>query len=180
MTVPVKVWDMPVRLFHWGLAGCIAVCWVSADELQSLHEFSGYAAAALVGVRLVLGTVGNRYARFAQFVRSPRQTAAYAIAVLRHRDHRYLGHNPLGAAMVLLLLLMVAAVAYTGWLQTTDAYWGVEWVEEVHETLADLLLVAIALHVAGVIHASFRHRENLALAMVTGRKRAPVSGDIDH
>lgn len=178
MNQTVKVWDRTVRLFHWSLAGSVALCWLTADELQSLHEFAGYAAAGLIGLRLVLGIAGTRYARFSQFLRSPKRTLVYAGAVVRHKEPRYLGHNPLGAAMVMLLIAMVGGIALTGWLQTTDAYWGVEWVEETHETLAELLLVAIALHVIGVVHASLRHHENLVLAMITGRKRAPESGDI--
>lgn len=178
MTSTVKVWDRPVRLFHWSLAGSVALCWLTADELQSVHEVAGYAAAGLIGLRLVLGVAGTRYARFSQFIRSPKSTLAYARETLRHREQRYLGHNPLGAAMVVALIMMVAGIALTGWMQTTDAYWGIEWVEETHETMAELLLVAIALHVAGVIHASLRHHENLVLAMITGRKRAPASGDI--
>ncbi len=178
MTSTVKVWDRPVRLFHWSLAGTVALCWLTADELQSLHEVAGYAAAGLIGLRLVLGIAGTRYARFSQFIRSPKRTLAYAGDVVRHKEPRYLGHNPLGAAMVVVLMGMVGGIALTGWMQTTDAYWGVEWVEEVHEALAQLLLVAIALHVAGVIHASLRHRENLVLAMLTGHKRAPKVGDV--
>ena len=80
--------------------------------------------------------------------------------------------------MVGVLLSMVGGIAFTGWMQTTDAYWGVEWVAETHEALAQVLLAAIALHLVGVIHASVRHHENLILAMITGRKRAPDSGDI--
>ncbi|NBB48721.1 cytochrome B [Rhizobium sp. CRIBSB] len=148
MASTVKVWDRPVRFFHWSLAGSVALCWLTADVLQSLHEVAGYAA--------------SRVSR----------------SEVRHREPRYLGHNPLGAAMVMLLLVMVGGIALIGWMQTTDAYWGVEWVEETHETLAELLLVAIALHVAGVIHASLRHHEDLALAVITGRKRAPAACDI--
>lgn len=175
----VKVWDKPTRLFHWSLATSVALCWLTADELQSLHEFAGYAAAGLIGLRLALGIAGGPYARFTQFVRSPKQTMLYAADVARHKERRYIGHNPLGAAMVLALLSMVGMIALTGWMQTTDAYWGVEWVENTHEALAQILLVAIALHVAGVIHASLRHKENLALSMVTGQKRAPAMGDVD-
>ncbi|PLU80510.1 hypothetical protein BMJ19_07690, partial [Sinorhizobium medicae] len=175
-------------------------CWLTADELQSLHEVAGYAAAGLIGLRLVLGVAGTRYARFSQFIRSPKHTLLYAGDMLRHKEPRYLGHNPLGAAMVVAVLMMVGGIALTGWMQTTDAYWavlmmvggialtgwmqttdaywGIEWVEETHETLAQLLLVAIALHVVGVVHASLRHHENLVLAMITGRKRAPAGGDI--
>ena len=126
MASTVKVWDRPVRLFHWSLAGSVALCWLTADELQSLHEVAGSAAAALIGLRLVLGVAGTRYARFSQFIRSPKQILLYAGDLLRHKEPRYLGHNPLGAAMVGVLLSMVGGIAFTGWMQTTDAYWGVE------------------------------------------------------
>lgn len=174
----VRVWDPLVRVFHWGLATAILTAWITADDLQNLHEFAGYVAGGLIALRLVLGLTGSRYARFAQFIRSPRQTWRYARDMLKHREARYLGHNPLGAAMVVLLILLTAAVAFTGWLQTTDAYWGVEWVEETHEALANIFLVAVPLHVLGVIHASRRHRENLLAAMITGRKRAATGSDL--
>lgn len=178
MAATVKVWDRPVRLLHWSLAGSVAFCWLTADESRNLHEVAGYLAAALIGARLVIGMVGTRYARFSQFIRSPQQTLLYAGDLMRHKELRYLGHNPLGAAMVVLLLSMVGGIGLTGWMQTTDTYWGVQWVEETHEALAQLLLVAISLHVAGVIHASLRHHENLVLAMITGQKRTPAEGDI--
>lgn len=178
MGTPVKVWGRPIRLFHWSLVGAVAIAWLTADELRSLHEYAGYAAAGLIGLRLVAGIVGDHCARFSQFVLSPRRTLAYASDVLRHRERRYLGHNPLGAAMVVFLLVLLAVVALSGWMQTTDAYWGVEWVEETHEILVNILLVAIALHLAGVFHASWRHRENLPLAMITGWKRAPAEDDV--
>ncbi|MBB6182006.1 cytochrome b [Rhizobium flavum] len=108
-----------------------------------MHEFAGYAAGALVGSRLVMGLIGSRYARFSQFVRGPRKTIAYAAAMLRNREPRHMGHNPLGGLMILLLIFLVSLAGLTGWLQTTDAYWGVEWVSEVHEIVVNALLVSI-------------------------------------
>lgn len=174
----VRVWDPLVRVFHWSLAASFLVAWLSADEWESLHLWAGYAAAALVGFRLLWGLVGPRYARFRQFVKAPADLRAYLGEMLRGRERRHLGHNPAGGAMVAALLAGLAGLCLTGWLQTTGAFWGAEWVEAVHETLADLLLVLVGLHVGGVLWASLRHRENLARAMVTGRKRPPGPADV--
>jgi cytochrome b len=175
---PTRVWDLAVRLFHWSLVASFAIAWISAEEWQDLHLWAGYAAAALVAFRLVWGLAGTRYARFRQFVRRPRVVVAYLRDVLSGREARYLGHNPAGGAMILALLLALAGLCLTGWLYTTDAYWGVEWVEETHELLANLLLALVGLHVLGVLLASLRHRENLVRAMITGRKRPAAPGDV--
>ena len=86
------------------------------------------------------------------------------------REGRYLGHNPAGAAMILALLATLAAVGTTGYMMGMDAYFGQSWVEDTHKTLVNLLLVLVAGHVAGVIFSSWRHRENLIKAMITGEK----------
>ena len=122
--------------------------------------------------------VGTRYARFSQFVRSPLAVAAYVRDIVTGREARYLGHNPAGGLMILALIATMATVSVTGWMQTTDAYWGVEWVEELHEAVASLMLGLVGLHVLGVMVASLRHRENLIRAMLTGRKRSPGAADI--
>lgn len=173
-----KVWDPLVRLFHWSLVASFAVAWLTADEWDALHEWAGYAAAALIGFRLLWGLAGPRYARFAQFIRSPRLTVNYIRASIRGQEPRYLGHNPLGAIMIVGLILAMAGTALTGWMYTLDAFWGVEWVEEMHELLANMLLIMVVVHVSGVVLSSLRHRENLVRAMINGRKRAPAASDI--
>lgn len=174
----VRIWDPLVRIFHWSLAASFLVAWLSAEEWRALHLWAGYAAGALIAFRLLWGLVGPRYARFGQFVKRPSTVAGYLAAVLRGREARHLGHNPAGGAMILALLTGIAALCLTGWLSTTDAFWGVEWVEAAHETLADLLLALVGLHLLGVLVASLRHRENLPRAMVTGRKRPAAPGDV--
>lgn len=174
----VRVWDVMVRLFHWSLVASFATAWLSAEDWRSLHEWAGYAAGALIIFRLIWGLVGTRYARFRQFLRSPAHIAAYLRDILRGREARYLGHNPAGGAMIAALLLSMAALCLTGWLYTTDLFWGVEWVEDLHEALANLLLALVVLHILGVIVASYRHGENLVHAMITGRKRVPRGADI--
>jgi cytochrome b len=105
----VRVWDPLVRVFHWSLVGAFAVAWLTADELQPVHEIAGYVVAGFVAFRLVWGVVGSRYARFAQFLRGPSATLAYLGDAARGRERRYLGHNPAGAAMMVALLVTLSA-----------------------------------------------------------------------
>ncbi len=173
-----RVWDLAVRIFHWSLVASFATAWISAEDWGDLHLWAGYAAAALVAFRLVWGLAGTRYARFRQFIRRPRVVVGYLRDILTGREARYLGHNPAGGFMILALLLVMAGLCLSGWMQTTDAYWGEAWVEETHELLANLLLGLVGLHVLGVLLASLRHRENLVRAMLTGRKRPAGQGDV--
>lgn len=174
----VKVWDPFVRLFHWGLAASFVIAWITAEEWDSLHYWAGYAAGALIALRLIWGQIGTRYARFTQFIKSPAATLKYLGDILRGAEPRYLGHNPAGAAMIIALILAMAGCILTGWMYTTTTFWGSEWVEEIHEALANGLLFLVLLHVGGVLLASLRHHENLVRAMITGRKRRPASDDV--
>jgi len=131
-----------------------------------------------MAARLPWGWLGPRHARFADFLHPPRHTLAYARSFLAATAPRYLGHNPLGGWMVVALWAAVAATSATGWLFTTETYWGIEWVEKLHKWCANVLLALATLHVAGVATACFRHRENLVAAMIHGRKRTPGLSDI--
>jgi cytochrome b len=173
----IKVWDPLVRIGHWSLVAGIALAWIT-HEAGAVHEWLGYFVLAVVAVRIVWGLIGTRYARFVQFIYSPLHTVAYGKQILTHREPRHIGHNPLGGWMIVALLVSIVLVGASGWLYTTDQFWGVKWVEEVHEALANMMLVLIGLHVGGVIFSSLRHGENLVVAMINGRKRAPEPGDI--
>lgn len=169
----IKVWDPFVRLFHWSLVFLFALAYVTGDEIEPVHIAAGYTIAGLLALRLVWGFFGPRHARFSDFVRSPREAFVYMRDAITMRARRYVGHNPAGGLMVIALMLMLGGTCVTGYLMTTDAWWGSEAMEEVHEFLANVTVALIALHVAGVLLASFEHRENLVKAMFTGRKRAP-------
>jgi cytochrome b len=167
----VKVWDPFVRAFHWSLAALFLLAYATGDEVEQVHIVAGYTIAGLLALRILWGLVGPRHARFSDFVRSPRAVLAYLRNMVLLRAPRYLGHNPAGGAMVVALIVMLIGTCTTGYMMTTDAYWGAEWVEEVHEALANLTVGLVVVHVLGVLVASFEHRENLVKAMITGRKR---------
>lgn len=173
-----KVWDPIVRLLHWTLAASIAAAWYTAARWNEAHTWIGYAALAVVILRLTWGFAGGRYARFHQFIQGPRQTMIYLSQVMRRSEPRHIGHNPLGGWMILALLACSVCVAFTGWLSITDAFWGYAWLQNLHTTLAWVLVGLIALHLAGVFFTSLRQRENLVLAMLTGCKRDPGEDDI--
>ena len=167
----VKVWDQFVRAFHWSLVALFITAYATGDEIEQVHIAAGYAIAALLALRAVWGFIGPTHARFSSFVRSPREVLVYLRDVALVRAPRYLGHNPAGGMMIIALIVMLTATCVTGIMMTTDAFWGAEWIEEVHGALANGTLGLIALHVIGVLVASFEHRENLVKAMVTGMKR---------
>lgn len=167
----VRVWDPLVRCFHWATAALFVAAFLSPDE-KSIHEPLGYAVLALVVMRLLWGVVGSPHARFGDFVRGPSAVIGYLRALGRGQAPRYLGHNPAGGAMVIVLLAMLVLVAGSGWMTETDRWFGVPWVDDLHHISAHLLLILVGVHLAGVLVSSLLHRENLLLAMLTGRKRA--------
>lgn len=169
----VRVWDVFVRVFHWSLVTLFVAAFVTGDESERLHIAVGYAIAVLVALRIIWGFIGTRHARFGDFVRSPAESLDYLRKAVRGRAPRHFGHNPAGGLMTLALLGMTIAIAATGYLMTTDAFWGSEPMEELHEGLVYATLGLIVLHVTGVVLASLEHRENLVRSMFTGRKRAP-------
>jgi len=167
----IPVWDLAVRVLHWMLVLTVAAAWLTRHSPGGWHEWLGYTTLAVVAARTVWGFTGSRHARFADFVRPAGITAAYARDVFSAHEPRFVGHNPLGGWMAVALLAVVALVGATGWLYTTDRFWGVAWVEELHETLSDILFLFVALHILGVAFTSVKHRENLPAAMWHGRKR---------
>lgn len=171
-TESVQVWDPLVRVFHWSLVLAFFGAYALGDDGGEWHQVLGYIVLGLVTFRLIWGVAGTRYARFSSFVPTPGKVICYLKDVVVRREARHLGHNPAGAVMIVALLLMLIGTGATGWLLTTDAFWGSEALEDVHEGFANGTLVLVGLHVAGVIFSSLRHHENLVRAMFTGRKRA--------
>ena len=178
----VRVWDLPVRVFHWLIVGLLVVSFVTGHvggNAMRIHELSGFSILTLVLFRLSWGFLGSTHARFSSFVRGFAAARSYTAVLWSGSSAVYTGHNPLGGWMVVALLALAAAAGLSGWLSITDRFWGVEWLQELHEALANMLYLFVGLHLAGVFFTSWRHRENLVAAMMTGCKRAPGPGDVD-
>lgn len=179
----VKVWDPLVRVFHWTLVAAFGVCYFTQEENYELHLWSGYLVLGAIITRVLWGFIGTPYARFGSFVYSPAKVMDYLRQVLRGAPQRYLGHNPAGGAMILLLLLGCLVIGVSGValdgaenragpLAEYQVYRYLDIIEEVHEWSTYLTLTLVFLHVGGVAIESKIHRENLVRAMITGRKRS--------
>lgn len=169
-TVRILVWDAPVRLFHWLMVVSFAGAWLTAESerWRLVHATLGYTMVGLVGLRIVWGLTGTRYARFTSFVRSPAAITRYITSLVKGTPERHVGHNPAGAIAILTMLLVTLSLGATGWAAYDST--SNEWLGELHEGVANAMLALVALHVAAVLASSLLHRENLVGAMVTGYK----------
>jgi cytochrome b len=167
----VKVWDPFVRIFHWSLVTCVLTNYFVLDDGEDWHQWIGYAASALVALRIVWGFIGTRHARFADFFPTPTRLRAHLAAVRAGQVEFHPGHNPLGALMMLALMALVLALGVTGFLQTTDTFWGEEWLQDLHEVVASALMALAGLHATAAIVMGRIERTNLVAAMFTGTKR---------
>ena len=182
----VRVWDVPVRLFHWCLVVLVATSYFSgraAGDWMKLHFWSGYAILALLLFRIAWGFVGSTTARFSNFVKGPSAALAYLGAFLGGRKTYEAGHNPLGGMMVVVLILAVLAQAGTG-LFSADTDLGTvngplataiadKWVDRLtafHQSWVNIILALVALHVLAAVSYLVIKRQNLIGAMITGRK----------
>lgn len=174
----VLVWDAPTRVFHWLMVLCFAGAYLTAESetWRLLHVTLGYTMAGLVAFRVVWGVAGTRYARFASFVRGPRAVLGYVRSMLAGKPEHHIGHNPAGAVAIVLLLGLAAGISATGYAAYNDL--SGEWVAQLHDLLANAMLLVVGIHVAGVVVASALHQENLVRSMVTGRKLADPSQGI--
>lgn len=166
----ILVWDIPIRLFHWAFAasltGAIAIGFLTDDDdpLYMTHMLLGIVAVFLLVLRIIMGLVGSRHARFSSFPLGPRGMAVYFVSAVFAKTRRYAGNNPGSALAAVLMFLLVPALFVTG------AGIGGGEVGEIHETLAWALLAVIVLHIAGLILHTLRHRESIGLSMITGKK----------
>ena len=185
----ISVWDPLMRFIHWSLVSAFIIAFITQDDLLSLHPQAGYLILILISIRFIWGFVGTHYARFAEFIYSPEVIIQFLKETMHGKAKRYLGHNPAGGAMIILLLISLFITSISGilvlgaeeqagpaalWFNQPGGFWG-ESLEEVHEFFANFTLLLVFMHVLGVIVESLIHKENLVSAMFTGFKSNKLS-----
>ena len=178
----IKVWDPLIRLFHWSLVLFFFVAYLGDIDRLVLHSYSGYAIGLLLLFRLVWGFIGSQYARFSSFLVAPNVAWSYLKATLSGDAGRYIGHNPAGALMIVVLTVGLVVTVLSGMslvamegsgplANTFVAVLPASVMVPVHEFSSDFMVVMVIVHIAGAILTGKIHRENLFLAMVTGYKK---------
>jgi cytochrome b len=169
--ITVLVWDLPVRIFHWLLAISFLGAWLSAEieGYEMLHYAFGYTAGLLVVFRIVWGVIGSQYARFSDFIKGPKAIYQHIDNMMKAKfDEAYLGHNPLGAVVMVGLMLLTLATVATGYLMLSEILG--ESSEALHEGIASVMMAVVVIHILAAVVMSFLQKENLPRAMVTGKK----------
>jgi cytochrome b len=183
---PMKVWDLPVRLFHWAIVLLILAAWVTQyANRMDLHMWIGECILALLLFRVVWGFIGSDTARFTRFLRSPVAAVRHLAHLRRREPDREIGHNAAGGWMVLVMLVLIGVQTGTGLFSNDDgdtegplmhlvSKEQSDWLSHIHHLNFIAIEVAIALHVLAIIAYAVLKRQNLVRPMVTGTKLMPV------
>lgn len=204
----VKVWDIFVRIFHWTLVSSMIGMYLSAESLRNLHVNLGHFVIILVLSRILWGFIGTKHARFSDFIYSSSEIYIYLKGLIKGAPKHYVGHNPAGGLMIIVMLFSLLLTTLTGlkavglegrglladsnFIMVSLAYADRDknhdkfdhhskelhtkgekesfW-EEIHEVLTSFMILLIIGHIGGVIVSSWVHKENLVLAMITGKKK---------
>lgn len=189
------VWDRFIRSFHGLLVLLFTVSYLTGEDQSWLHIYSGYTVLALILLRVIWGVIGSKHARFKGFIFTPAAMIGYMQSIFKGNPKQYLGHNPLGGLMVVALLLMLVITSISGlklyaveegkgpfagsphislvsvaYADSDDDHEEDDFWEEIHEASANLMILLIVLHVAGVALSSRIHNESLIRSMITGYK----------
>ena len=171
----ITLWDPLVRIFHWSLAGIfVANYWVN-DTGEDWHKWLGYIAIAWLCVRFVWGFIGKGAARWVNFFPTYSRLRFHVCSLVKGEAYHPMGHSPLGALIMILMLLLVLVLGISGFMmEEIDYFWGEDWLQELHGFVAHGLLVLVIIHVSAALVESYRLKENLPLSMIHGkRKRRP-------
>lgn len=196
-TQSTTIWDLPLRLFHWAMVVVVFVAAITGYFFEEwwldVHVFAGYALSTLLVFRLFWGLFGSYYSRFSTFPLSKSNIRSHFKSLMRGKSPAYAGHNPVGAGMIIILLTTLVGLVFTGFiiwggqenngpLASVVGYQAGEWSEEIHEILAGLLMIAIGIHLLGVITETVLFKHPVIQAMINGKKEgiAPAEHRVSH
>lgn len=168
----ITLWDPLVRLFHWSIAGVfIANYWLN-EAGEKWHEWLGYFAFAWLLVRFVWGFIGKGAARWSDFFPTYARLKLHIYALIKREPYHRMGHSPLGALVMVLMMLLILVLSISGFMmEEIDYFWGEDWVQDLHMWSANALLSLVLIHIAAALFESYRLKENLPLSMVTGKRK---------
>tara|TARA_R110002049_G_scaffold279626_3_gene458632 strand:- start:642 stop:1151 length:510 start_codon:yes stop_codon:yes gene_type:complete len=165
----VLIWDRFIRTFHWS---AVAIFFLNRFVIEDdIHDYLGYFLLGLLVARVIWGFCGSQNARFTSFFPTPSGIKQHLQQVKSKSVKPTEGHNPLGGIMIFLLLLLLFTVCITGWMMSLDQFWGVEWVEDMHEITSNIVLVAAFIHVVAILVMSKLTKVNLIKTMITGERK---------
>ena len=168
----IKLWDPLVRLFHWSLVLIFISNYFINDKGGLWHQWLGYTAVTWLIIRFIWGFVGSNAARWADFFPTPSRLWEHLHALVTGRVYHRMGHTPLGALVMILMMLCVLGLGTTGFMMMEVQRFEFSlWLEDLHAILADTLLALVILHISAAIFESWRMKENLPLSMITGKRR---------
>ncbi len=191
MTQKHLIWDLPLRIFHWSFAFTILACWYTSEqegEMVERHMQLGYVALTLIVFRILWGVIGPKHARFSQFIPSANTLINYLHP--KKVSKATPGHNPLGALMVVLMIVLITLQAVSGLFINDDIfssgpYYGSigndleKIMAFIHHNVFDFMIAAIALHIAAIAYYWRIKKQNLVLPMITGKKPSTQVNAVD-
>ncbi|KJK08256.1 cytochrome b/b6 domain-containing protein [Pseudomonas sp. 5] len=167
-----RLWDPLLRFCHWSLVLAFVSCYFFTEEGDGWHRWLGYYAVAIVLIRTVWGFVGTPAARWRDFWPTPARLKWHLRALFSGEDYHRLGHSPLGALVMVLMLALMLGLGISGFLmEEIDYFWGEDGPRDIHEYMANALLALVCVHITAAVFESLRLKENLPLSMITGRRR---------
>jgi cytochrome b len=181
----IKVWDLPVRLFHWSIVVLIVAAWVTQEfNLMDWHVWCGTAILTLLVFRVIWGFIGSDTARFSRFLKSPVAALRHLSRLRRREADREIGHNAAGGWMVLVMLALLGVQAGTGLFSNDDGNTEgplmhlvsksqSDFISKIHSLNFNLILAVIVLHVLAIGAYAVLKRQNLVRPMLTGTKEMP-------
>lgn len=178
MSTTVKLWDPIVRLFHWSLALAFFANYFFVEEGEDWHQWIGYYACAWLAVRFIWGFAVKGAASWRACWPTVSRLKSNVLMLRSGEAHQHLGHSPIGALMMLTMMVAMLGLGVSGYMmEEIDLFWGVDWVQDLHGTIANILAALVCIHILAAIIESIRLRENLPLSMITGNRKRPTSGD---